>query len=111
MAISDILSPDMDVDSFRPENLPKVSKLSGYARPQAGRSLFQLLNTALPFGLLWAVMLWSLRYPYWVTLLLAVPTAGFLVRLFIIQHDAGHGSFFGSKAANDATGFLIGLLT
>jgi omega-6 fatty acid desaturase (delta-12 desaturase) len=48
---------------------------------------------------------------YWLTLLLAVPTAGLLVRLFIIQHDCGHGSFFKSRAANDFLGRALSVLT
>jgi omega-6 fatty acid desaturase (delta-12 desaturase) len=56
-------------------------------------------------------MLRSLDYPYWTTLLLAVPTAGLLVRFFVIQHDCGHGSFFRSRSANDALGRVIGVLT
>jgi omega-6 fatty acid desaturase (delta-12 desaturase) len=53
----------------------------------------------------------SLEYSYWVTLLLALPTAGFLVRLFVLQHDCGHGSFFVSKTANDVAGCALGVLT
>ena len=53
----------------------------------------------------------SLPYSYVLTLLLAVPTAGFLVRVFILQHDCGHGSFFTSRRANDAVGSLLGVLT
>ena len=56
-------------------------------------------------------MFYSLRYSYSLTLLLSLPTAGFLVRLFIIQHDCGHRSFFESWRANDILGFLSGVLT
>jgi acyl-lipid omega-6 desaturase (Delta-12 desaturase) len=56
-------------------------------------------------------MLGSLEYSYAITLFLAVPAAGFLIRLFIIQHDCGHGSFFRSRAANDVLGFVLGVLT
>lgn len=55
-------------------------------------------------------MLYSLDYSYWLTLLLAIPAAGFQTRLFIIQHDCGHGSFFASQKVNDALGFFIGVL-
>src|SRR5207302_1410211 len=48
---------------------------------------------------------------YWLTLLLAIPTAGLLVRLFIIQHDCGHGSFFKSRRANDFLGRALSVLT
>jgi omega-6 fatty acid desaturase (delta-12 desaturase) len=56
-------------------------------------------------------MLGSLEYGYWITLVLAIPAAGFLIRLFIIQHDCGHGSFFRSRVANDTLGFVLGVLT
>ena len=83
-----------------------------YAKPSNARSIFQLLNSAIPFGLSWVLMLLTLGVvPYWVTLLLAVPATGFLVRLFIIQHDCGHGSFFRSRVVNNTIGSSIGLLT
>jgi omega-6 fatty acid desaturase (delta-12 desaturase) len=53
----------------------------------------------------------SLDISYWLTLLLSLPTAGFLVRLFIIQHDCGHGSFFNSRKVNDLTGMLCSIFT
>lgn len=75
------------------------------------RSAFQLVTTALPFvALLVAMGIVSSRH-YWLALLMAVPAAGLLVRLFIFQHDCGHGSFFRSRAANDAVGRAISVLT
>jgi acyl-lipid omega-6 desaturase (Delta-12 desaturase) len=65
----------------------------------------------VPFFLLWALMYKSLQWSYWTTLLLAVPTALFVVRLFILQHDCGHGSFFKSPRLNNAVGFMIGVIT
>ena len=56
-------------------------------------------------------MLLSLSWSYWLCLLLAVPAAGFLVRLFMIQHDCGHGSFFRRRRANDWLGWVLGVLT
>jgi omega-6 fatty acid desaturase (delta-12 desaturase) len=53
----------------------------------------------------------SLAYSYWLTLALALPTGGFLVRIFIIQHDCSHGSFFQSKRANEIVGCFASLLT
>jgi len=70
----------------------------------------QLLTSAIPFAALWYAMLRSLEYNYWLTLALAVPTAGFLIRLFIIQHDCGHGNFFKSRRARDWVGRVIGTL-
>jgi omega-6 fatty acid desaturase (delta-12 desaturase) len=85
--------------------------LTAYRTPVLKRSIAQVLTTAIPFVLVWSAMLLSLDYPYWTTLLLAVPAAGLLVRFFVIQHDCGHGSFFRSRSANDALGRLIGVLT
>jgi omega-6 fatty acid desaturase (delta-12 desaturase) len=84
--------------------------LAQYREPDLGRSVLQLLSTVVLFCMLWALSWFSLRYSYWLTLLLAVPTAGFLVRLFILQHDCGHGSFFKSKKLNDVIGFTLGVL-
>jgi acyl-lipid omega-6 desaturase (Delta-12 desaturase) len=56
----------------------------------------------------WAAAHWL---GYWLALLVAVPAAGFMVRLFMIQHDCGHGSFFHSRSVNDWVGRAIGPLT
>jgi omega-6 fatty acid desaturase (delta-12 desaturase) len=82
-----------------------------YRDPHPGRSIWELLITAAPFFALWAVMLLCLHYGYWLSLIVAVPAAGFLVRLFMIQHDCGHGSFFRRAAANHWVGRAIGVLT
>jgi omega-6 fatty acid desaturase (delta-12 desaturase) len=75
------------------------------------RSIVQLATTAIPFiGLLFAMAAVS-RVSYALALLLAIPAAGLLVRLFIIQHDCGHGSFFRSRAANDMLGRALSVLT
>jgi omega-6 fatty acid desaturase (delta-12 desaturase) len=85
--------------------------LARYRDPDPVRSVYELLITALPFFALWAIMLLGLRYGYWLSLILAVPAAGFLLRLFTIQHDCGHGSFFRNRLANHTVGRLIGVLT
>ena len=71
-----------------------VTLLAAYREPSLGRSLAELIVTVVPFVALWLTMLLSLRYAWWLCLVLALPAAGFLVRLFMIQHDCGHGSFF-----------------
>jgi omega-6 fatty acid desaturase (delta-12 desaturase) len=89
-----------------------VEILARYRTPDPKRSVLELLITAVPFLLLWVLMLHCLdRYGYWACLLLAPPAAGFLVRLFMIQHDCGHGSFFRRRSANDRIGRLIGVVT
>ena len=79
--------------------------------PDAKRSILQLTTTAVSFFVLLVVMAAASHERYWLTLLLAIPASGLLVRLFIIQHDCGHGSFFKSRAANDFLGRAISLLT
>ena len=85
--------------------------LAPYKRPDLPRSLFQLIGTSLLMVGMWVLMVQSLSVSYWLTLLLALPTAGLQVRLFIIQHDCGHGSFFHSAKVNNAVGFLLGVVT
>jgi len=82
-----------------------------YENPTLGRSLWQVVNTLIPYGTLWYLMAYSLPVSYWLTLALTIPAAGFLVRLFIIFHDCGHGSFFKSRKANEAMGIVTGILT
>jgi acyl-lipid omega-6 desaturase (Delta-12 desaturase) len=82
-----------------------------YTQPKLNRSLLQLANSLIPYLVLWVLMLISLKYSYWLTLVLLIPASGFLVRLFIIFHDCGHGSFFKSKSANRWVGFFLGVLT
>jgi omega-6 fatty acid desaturase (delta-12 desaturase) len=85
--------------------------LGRYQQPSAWRSLWQLANSIVPYCLLWYLMVLSLEVSYLLTLALAVLAAGFMMRIFIIFHDCGHGSFFSSRRANQITGFLTGILT
>src|SRR5512140_2618705 len=71
-----------------------------YQQPSNARAMWQVVNTLVPYALLWLLMYWSLRVSWWLTIPLAVLAGGFLVRIFIIFHDCGHGSFFTSKRAN-----------
>jgi omega-6 fatty acid desaturase (delta-12 desaturase) len=82
-----------------------------YEVPNLRRSLTQIANTHIPYFALLCVMYFALDVSYWITLVLAVPAAGFLIRNFIIFHDCGHRSFFKSRRANRILGFLTGLLT
>ncbi len=84
--------------------------VSNYAYPETWRSVWQILNSLIPFIVGWYLMYRSLEIGYWLTLILAVPTGGFMVRLFIIFHDCCHGSFFKSKTANDRLGLALGVL-
>ena len=88
-----------------------VKILERYRKPSHARSLFELTITIGSFVSLW-VMCWAALYVgYWLSLIIALPAAGFLVRLFMIQHDCGHGAFFRRRLANDWVGRVIGTLT
>ncbi len=87
------------------------SATAPYRASSTARAAVQLLTTLLPLGALIALMYAMLDVSYWVTLALAVPAAGFLVRTFIIMHDCGHGSFVPSRRANEVIGFLTGAIT
>ena len=75
------------------------------------RSSLQLFTTSAAFALTWFVMWWCQEQNYWISLLLAVPAGGFLLRLFVIQHDCGHGAFFKSPRMNDCVGRTLGVIT
>jgi acyl-lipid omega-6 desaturase (Delta-12 desaturase) len=87
--------------------------LARFATSSTPRALWQLANTLLPFIVLWTAMAWlfmSAASPVWAALLV-IPAAGLYVRLFILQHDCSHGSFFRSARANRWVGAGLGLLT
>ncbi len=95
----------------KPDKTTWTALMAQYQTPNTWQSIGQVVNTFIPFFLLWYVMVLSLDFSYWLTLALALPTAGLLVRIFIIQHDCGHGSFFKSRKANDYLGSVCGVLT
>lgn len=75
-----------------------------------GRARWQIINSLIPYMLLWVAMVYALAISYWLMLPFALLAAGFLARIFIIFHDCGHGSFFRSQRANNAVGRIAGLL-
>lgn len=81
-----------------------------FETPSLVHSIWQVASTLVPLAVALYVMYRSLALPYWVTLLLAVPTAGLIVRTFTIMHDCAHGSLFGKRWANDAVGWFTGVL-
>ena len=85
--------------------------MARYQKSEVWRGVWQLVNTLVPYGALWGLMYLSVQVSWWLTLPLAVLAAGFLVRVFIIFHDCGHGSFLPSRRANDILGFITGVLT
>ena len=80
-----------------------------YQKPSTWRALWQIINTLGPYALLWYLMYRSVTVAW--SIALAILAGGFLVRIFIIHHDCGHGSFFKSRKANDLLGFITGVLT
>ncbi|MGB3178422.1 MAG: fatty acid desaturase [Albidovulum sp.] len=88
-----------------------VQVLARYREPRTGRSLFELAVTLAPFLALWALAWWSLSISGWLALAIAVVNGGFLVRLFAIQHDCGHGAFFKNRHVSDWVGRALGVLT
>jgi acyl-lipid omega-6 desaturase (Delta-12 desaturase) len=106
LAAQDIREPAFsDTEAWR-------RRLSFYQRPNDWKGLYELAVTVLPLAFAWAAMVVALwLHLYWLYGLLLFPTAGLLVRLFMIQHDCGHGAFFRSKSANDWLGRATGILT
>ncbi|MFT6675174.1 MAG: omega-6 fatty acid desaturase (delta-12 desaturase) [Sulfitobacter sp.] len=88
-----------------------VKVLSSYREPKISRSAFELGVTLVPFLLLWALAWASLSVSYWLTLAISMLNSGFLLRLFAIQHDCGHGAFFKSRTFSDWVGRVLGVLT
>lgn len=88
-----------------------IQDLMRYRDQSWSRALSELAITAGLLLACWALAWASLRVGYWLTLLIAVPTAGFLVRLFMIQHDCGHGAFVRNRFINDWIGRVLGVFT
>ncbi len=89
-----------------------TTRLMQYREPNEVRSVAEIAITAVPLVALWALMWALVHFGYvWLCLFLSVPAAGLLVRLFMIQHDCGHGAFFRARAANDWVGRIVGVFT
>ena len=93
----------------------KVRRLAAHCQAYRGAvprlALRQLASTLIPLAIIVPVMFALAHSAYWATLLLAIPAGGLLVRVFIIQHDCGHGSFFLTGKLNDLTGRAMSVLT
>lgn len=85
--------------------------LSKYREPIEWRSAFEIAITVVPFVALWVVAYFAQTVSFWLSLPVSIVAAGFLVRVFLIQHDCGHGAFFRKKAVNDWVGRIAGILT
>ena len=87
------------------------SIVARFQTPSWGRAAWQLASTLSAYVATWALMLLLLNVSWWFLVPLVPLAAGLLVRIFIIHHDCGHGSFFPSKRANDLVGAVTGVLT
>lgn len=88
-----------------------LSILARYREPSTARSLFELAATLVPFLALWALAWATLSISVWLALAVALLNGAFLVRIFIIQHDCGHGAFLRNRRAQDWVGRVLGVLT
>ena len=98
-------------DKSRPDTADWKQIVAKYQKPSAPRALWQIVTTLVPYAVLWYLMYCTLAVSWWLTAPLAILAGAFLLRVFIIFHDCGHGSFFKSRTANDVWGFLCGILT
>ena len=90
-----------------------IKALTPYSKANDPIAIWQLVNTLIPYAVLVTLMIILVRnnIPYWITLLLSIIAALFLIRIFIFFHDACHGSFFSSRTANTIIGYITGILT
>lgn len=96
----------MSYDEIRKKLKDWPKLVRDYQKPNMRKSLWQITTSFGPFLVLWVLMYFSIDYSYWLTLGLAMINAFFLVRIFIIQHDCGHQSYFKSKRLNNIVGFI-----
>ena len=102
--------PDLS-DTARRSARDWLTILARYREPSTRRSLLELAVTLVPFFVLWALAWMALSVSAWLALALAMLNGAFLVRIFIIQHDCGHGAFFKNRQAQDWLGRALGVLT
>ena len=112
MTATDIRTPDIHTPDTSPEAATAwTRRLAAYRSPIPARSLFELAVTVFPFLALFALSWAALAISPWLSVALSLANAAFVVRLFMIQHDCGHGAFFRSRRVNDWVGRVIGIAT
>ncbi len=103
------------LQSRLPDPRKLMGELKAFARAKSARSIWELVTTIVPFFASIAAMLYGSESGHWIGYIIALaltPVSGLLLlRLFIIQHDCGHGSFLPSKTGNDWIGRALGVLT
>lgn len=88
-----------------------VALVKKYQTPDTKKAVWQMINTGVPYIILWVLMIYAVKISFWAMLPLVIIAAGLQVRLFIFQHDCGHNSFFPSISANNIVGGLLGIIT
>ena len=102
----------MNTESFKERTAKEWAQIvARYKKPSHGRSAFEIAVTCIPFVGLWTLAVYSYYQSYWLSLLFIVPAAFFLVRLFAIQHDCGHGTLFRNQSINNWVGRVLGVFT
>lgn len=96
-------------EALRPQAWKSI--VAKYQQASDWRAVWQVANTLIPYLGVWVLLYWSLQVSYWLAVPLVLLGGGFLVRLFIIFHDCGHGSFLSSQKANAILGSIVGVLT
>jgi len=88
-----------------------VRVLARYREPDPARSAFEVAVSVGPFIVIWGLALWALQISHLLAFALGVVNAVFVLRLFLIQHDCGHGAFFANKRVSDWVGRALGVFT
>ncbi|MFB5283163.1 fatty acid desaturase [Peribacillus sp. Hz7] len=86
-------------------------QVAPFEKSTTKESVWQIINTVVPFITLWYLAYISLSVSYWLALVPIVIAAGFLTRIFIIFHDCTHHSFLRNRRANRIVGTAMGVLT
>ncbi|MEQ1559637.1 MAG: fatty acid desaturase [Methyloglobulus sp.] len=102
-----------DAEKIQPDRKQLIQALSAYTEPDHRKALYQIANTFIPYLGVWALMIYTVvqGFAVWVTLLLSIVAAAFLVRLFVLFHDCCHGAFLPWRFANRLFGYISGVLT
>src|SRR5687768_14307459 len=109
---SNLMNKELPIEELvRPGlSLPWKEIVARYEKPSLGRALWQIVNTLGSYAALWYFMYLALAISWWLTIPLAILAGALLVRVFIISHDCGHGSFLKSRRANHILGAITSFL-
>ena len=100
---------ELTLDDVSSRSWSKI--VARYRTPDTLRSVVEILITAVPLGLIWTFASIEMARGRWWAIALCIPAAGFALRMFMIQHDCGHGSMFRSRSANNWIGRMVGVIT